>query len=110
MSKEIEDKIQVMMDAMDALKADNEQLKKQVANYADKVSASAVDYKPQAPKPLVNPGNVKIDKNEYAFKYLSFEIFDADTGFTKYIAEDVAKDKALCAELLEKNPSIFVKV
>lgn len=98
------------MDAMDELKSDNELLKKQVAEYADKVSASAVDYKPQAPKPLVNPGTVKIGKESYAFRNLAFEVFEQDKGFTKYIAEDVAQNAALCAQLLEKHPSVFVKV
>ena len=107
--KELNEKLETALDAIDTL---NEKVKEYDAKFEalakDVTTSLNVADKP-APKRVVgDPGVVTINKEKYKFASLAFRV-NTPSGLVKYIAEDVAKDAALCAELLEKHPSVFVK-
>ena len=106
--KELNEKLETALDAIDTL---NDKVKEYDAKFealAKDVTSIAVADKPATKRVVGDPGVVNIGKEKYKFGSLTFRI-NTPGGLVKYIAEDVAKDAALCAELLEKHPSVFVK-
>ena len=82
---------------IDDLSAENKELQTQL----EKAMASNPKAKaaPTAKRPTVT-----IDKKKYQFKNPRFNILGKD-----FSAEDVAKDKKLCAELLDGYPGLFIE-
>ena len=106
--KELNEKLETALDAIDTL---NEKVKEYDAKFealAKDVTSLNVADKPVAKRAIADPGVVTIGKEKFKFVSLAFRV-NTPSGLVKYIAEDVAKDIALCAELLEKHPSVFVK-
>lgn len=115
MSKELEQKLDVALEAIDQLKADNEELKAAVAKYAENMTSVNVSAAPKAKRVLSNPGVVDAKDTEgkkvkLRFKSLAFRVPAASGSIIKYVAEEVAKNAALVQDLYEKHPTVFIKV
>jgi len=106
--KELNEKLETALDAIDTLNDKVKEYDTKFEALANNVTSLAVADKPAAKRVIADPGVVTIGREKYKFGSLAFRVSTA-AGLVKYIAEDVAKDAALCAELLEKHPSVFVK-
>lgn len=112
MSKELEQKLDVALEAIDQLKAENAEMKDTLAKYGESVTSLKVASAPQVKRVLNDPGAVDVKdaegkKVKVRFATLAFRVPSATGSIVKYIAEDVAKNAALTQELYENHPTVF---
>jgi hypothetical protein len=111
-SKELEQKLDVALEAIDQLKAENAEMKETLAKYGENVTSLKVASAPQTKRVLNDPGVVEVKdaegkKVKVRFASLAFRVPAAGGSIVKYLAEEVAKNAALMQELYEQHPTVF---
>lgn len=99
----------VLSESLDKINAKIDEYDARFAAMADKVESSVSFKDADKPKPITDPGVVKIDGKSYKFDRLKFRV-PGTSGLVTYLASDVAKDADLCADLLKNHPSVFAEV
>lgn len=113
MSKELEQKLDAALEAIDQQKVEIDALKEQVAKLAESASSVRISN-PAKPvkKVLQDPGVQTVTdadgkKVKVRFALLNFSVSTAGGSVVRHLAEDVAKNPALVQELYENHPPVF---
>lgn len=107
--KALQEENKILSDTIDKMAA-------QIKVFSDKFEAmeqsvnSITVTEKEKPKPIENPGEVKIGDSKYIFRFLSFRIENEKKELVTVLASEAAKDKDLLADLLKNHPSLFEAV